>query len=82
MMIYIDSDYKCFTTPAEGRREVETDFFNGKCKRFIEGYRYIPEGETWTRSDGEVFTGIMIAPWRDNALLAEFQAMYEEMNYG
>ena len=35
MAIYIDSDYKCHTEPAEDRTEVETEFFNGKCKAFI-----------------------------------------------
>lgn len=78
MTIYIDSDFKCYTTAAEGRRAVETDFFDGKCKQFIEGYRYVPSGESWTRSDGEVFTGEMVSPWRDYELLAEFQALYEE----
>lgn len=79
MTIYIDDNCKCYTTPAEGRREIETDFFDGKCRRFIEGYLYVPEGETWTRSDGEIFHGTMITPWKDYALLEEFQQQYEEM---
>lgn len=78
MTIYIDNDFKCHTTAAEGRRAVETDAFNGKCKQFIEGYRFIPAGESWTRADGEVFTGEMITPWREYAILAELQALYEE----
>lgn len=64
MTIYIDSDYKCYVSAAEGRRTVETDAFNGKCAEWIESFRYVPEGETWTREDGEVFTGMM-APWKD-----------------
>ena len=32
MIIYIDSDYKCYVSEAEGRKAVETDFFNGKCQ--------------------------------------------------
>lgn len=76
--IYIDSDCKCYTTPADDRRAVETEFFDGKCRQFIEGYRFVPDGESWTRSDGEVFTGEMVSPWRDYELLAEFQALYEE----
>ena len=78
MTIYIDNDFKCYTTAADDRRAVETDAFNGKCKQFIEGYRYVPAGESWTRSDGEVFTGEMITPWREYAILAELQALYEE----
>ena len=78
MKIYIDSEYKCYTESAEGRTAVETDAFNGKCKTFIEGYRFIPSGETWTRQDGVVFAGEMVAPWRDYSALAAAQAGYEE----
>lgn len=78
MTIYIDNDYKCHTSPGEGLTAVETDAFNGKCRRYIEGYRFVPAGESWTRSDGAVFTGEMVAPWRDHAILAELQAIYEE----
>lgn len=78
MTIYIDSDYRCHTADAAGRTAIETDFFDGKYVRYIEGYRYVPAGETWTRADGEVFRGEMIAPWRDYAILAELQALYEE----
>ena len=78
MTIYIDSDYKCYTSPADDRKAVETDAFDGKCKQYIEGCRFIPAGETWVREDGEVFTGEIVAPWRDYELLAEFQAIYEE----
>ena len=76
--IYIDNDNKCYTTAAEGRRAVETDFFDGKCKQFIEGYRFVPAGESWTREDGAVFTGEMVSPWREYSILAEFQGIYEE----
>ena len=78
MTIYIDNDYKCYTTPADGRVSIETDAFNGKCKQYIEGYRFVPADETWTREDGHRFTGEMVAPWRDYSLLEEFQAIYEE----
>lgn len=64
MTIYIDSDYKCYTSEADGRRAIETDDFNGKCTEWIESFRFVPEGETWTREDGEVFTN-MAAPWKD-----------------
>lgn len=65
MTIYIDSDYRCHTADAAGRTAIETNFFDGKCAEFIEGYRYVPSGETWTRWDGEVFTGEMVSPWKD-----------------
>ena len=78
MTIYIDSDYKCHTSPGEGLTAIETDAFDGKCRQFIECYRFVPAGESWTREDGEVFAGEMVAPWRDYSMLAELQALYEE----
>lgn len=85
MTIYIDSDYKCHTDAAEGRRAAETDAFNGKCEEWIESYRYVPAGETWVRSDGVMFSGEMVSPWRDltgayaaqAAYLSEQTAQYE-----
>lgn len=78
MTIYIDSDYKCHTSPGEGLTAVETDAFDGKCSRYIEGYRFVPAEESWTRGDGGVFAGEMVAPWRDYAILEELQDLYEE----
>ena len=78
MTIYIDNDYKCHTSPGEGLTAVETDAFAGKCRQFIEGYRFVPAGESWTREDGQAFCGEMIAPWRDYKILAELQALYGE----
>lgn len=78
MQIYIDNDYKCHTSPGEGLIAVETDFFDGKCRQFIEGYRFVPAGETWTREDGRVFTGEMVAPCRDYEILAELQEVAQE----
>ena len=65
MTIYIDSDYKCYVSAAEGRRAVETNFFNGKCPEWIESYRFVPEGETWVQENGEMFRGEMVSPWKD-----------------
>ena len=78
MTIYIDRDFKCYTESAAGRNAIETDAFDGKCRQYIEGYRFVPSGQIWTREDGQVFRGEMIAPWRDYTILAEFQALYEE----
>ena len=78
MNIYIDKEYKCHTANPDGAfREVETDFFNNKCQTFIEGYRFVPSGESWTRPDGVVFYGEMIAPWKDYAELDIAQREYE-----
>lgn len=79
MRIYIDPiDFKCHTTNPDGTfREIETDFFDGKCTTFIEGYRFVPSWESWTRPDGVVFTGEMIAPFKPYDQLAAAQAQYE-----
>lgn len=79
--IYIDSDFKCHVSTAEGRTQIETSAFDGKCDAYIEGYRSIPAGQTWTRSDGVVFTGEMIAPWKPWAELDAAQREYEREQY-
>ena len=78
MTIYIDSDYKCHTSNTDGTyTAVETDYFDGKCATFIEGYRFVPAGAVWTRSDGAVFHGEMISPWKDWQELDTAQRTYE-----
>lgn len=75
--IYIDNDFKCHVIDDGTMTAAETDFFDGKCDAFIEGYRFVPNGESWTRFDGVVFYGEMIVPWKDYNLLAAAQAQYE-----
>lgn len=89
--IYLDDDFKCHTSNDDTMSAVETEVFDGKCDAFIEGYRLVPYGETWTRSDGKVFHGEMIAPWKpyseldaaqrryEKQLLAEYEAKLTEM---
>lgn len=78
MKLYIDRDYNCHTSNPDGAYiAVETDAFNNKCTAYIEGYRYIPDGETWTHPDGVVFHGEMIAPRMDWRALDTIQREYE-----
>lgn len=79
--IYLDSDFKCHISASDGRTQVETDAFNGKCDTYIEGYRFVPDGQTWAREDGAVFTGEMIAPWKPWAELDAAQREYEREQY-
>ena len=53
-------------------------YFDDKCAAFIEGYCFIPAGETWTSSDGVIFTGEMIAPWKPYSELDAAQREYEK----
>lgn len=75
--IYIDTDFKCHTANDGTMTAVEADAFDSKCPEYIEGYRYVPSGESWTRDDGTVFTGEMIAPWKDWKELDAAQREYE-----
>lgn len=77
MIVYLDADYKCHTAAEYGRIPFETDFFDGAAADYIEGFRCVPLGETWTREDGKVFTAGMIAPWRDSRELAAARSEYE-----
>ena len=77
MTIYIDTDFKCHVTDDGTMTAVETDAFDGMCEEYIEGYRFVPAGQTWTREDGVAFAGEMIAPWRNWAELDAAQREYE-----
>lgn len=77
MKVYIDDEFKCHTSNYDTMAAVETDFFDGKCDAFIEGYRFVPSGENWTREDGVVFHGEMAAPWKPYSELDAAQREYE-----
>lgn len=78
MLIYIDNDCRCHAENDGTMRPFDAPDFDGKCKGFIEGHRYVPEGETWTRSDGIEFKGEMIAPFIDYKKLEKAQLTYEK----
>lgn len=81
MTIYIDADFKCHTVAGDGLTAVETTAFDGKCAAFIEGYRFVPDGSTWVREDGTVFSGEMVAPWKPWEELDAVQREYEREQY-
>lgn len=66
MTVYIDKDYKCHANQAEGLTPVESDFFNGKCDTFIEGYCYKAENNM-----------VHIYPWKPSDELDAAQREYE-----
>ena len=77
MTIYIDNDYKCHVADDGTMTAVNTNVFDGKCDAYIEGYRFVPAGETWMRDDGALFSGEMIAPWKPWNELDAVQREYE-----
>lgn len=78
MILYIDKDFKCHMTNDGTMTPIETEAFAGKCDKFIEGYRFVPAGQTWKREDGVEFQGKMVSPHTDYAILAAYQEQYEE----
>lgn len=82
MTIYIDSDYKCHTATADDLTAVETNVFDGMCPAYIDGYRFVPAGATWTRPDGVVFQGEMVCPWKPWRELDAAQRAYEQEQLG
>ena len=81
MIVYLDEAFRCHATCGERMRTVDTPFFDGKCAAFIEGYRFVPEGESRTDEHGTVFLGEMIAPWKSYAQLDAAQREYEHQQY-
>lgn len=77
MKIFLDSNFKCHLSDDGTMSAVETDYFDGKCKKYVEGFRLVPFGSTWVREDGMEFHGEMIAPWRPYEELADAQAAWE-----
>ena len=78
MIVYIDSDYRCHIENDGTMRpvEIETEVYGDKCKAYIEGFRYVPEGESWISPNGTEFSG-MFAPAVSYDLLLSAQAQYE-----
>lgn len=78
--IYLNSNFECSTVKkADTVQSVQTAIFDGKCNKYIEGFRYIPKGQTWTRGDGVQFTGEMVAPFKDFTYLEMAQSIYDEL---
>lgn len=76
--IYIDSEFKCHVSNDGNMSAVETNFFDGKCDAFVEGHRYVPSGESWTASDGKIYSGEMVVAWKDFDQLEAAQRAYEK----
>ena len=75
--IYIDSDFKCHISNDGTMTAVETNFFDKMCDTMIECFRFVPTGKSWIRSDGRVFQGQMITPWKSLDEAEKAQREYE-----
>lgn len=77
MIVFLDKDFRCHTQDDGNMRKLECPFFDAKCRTFIEGYRFVPAGETWVRADGVAFSGEMVSPWKPYDELEKAQAAWE-----
>ena len=60
--IYVDANFKCHTTNDGTMTSVETEYFEGKCDAYIEGYCH---------KDNQFY------PWVDFSVLEAAQQEYE-----
>lgn len=79
--IYLNKEFECTVAEREDTvQSIDTNFFDGKCNAFIEGYRFVPEGQRWVRNDGVIFAGEMVTPFKDTAYLEAVQTAFEELS--
>ena len=64
--IYIDLDHKCHVADDGTRKAAQTDFFDGKCEQFVEGYCY---------NDSKGY--VQIYPFKPHHELEDAQRAYE-----
>lgn len=64
--VYIDSEFKCHVTDDGTMTTVDTDFFDGKCDAYIEGYCFEPSE-----------SGHKVYPWKPHDELDAAQRQYE-----
>lgn len=76
--IYLDSDFRCHVAYNSNMIAIETEYFDGKCDTFIEGYRFVPAGMSWTNENDIVYFGELATPFKDSMLLETMQSLYEE----
>lgn len=76
--IYLDSEFKCHVVNDGTMMAIETEFFDGKCNFYIEGYRFVPFGYSWTNPDGITYHGEMITAWKPYSELKIAQKEYEQ----
>lgn len=64
--IYIDANHHCYLSDDGTMTAVETEFFDGKCDAFVEGYCYETRG-----------SGSAVYPWQPYSELDAAQRQYE-----
>lgn len=75
--VFIDSNFMCHAASGAGLLPIQTDFFDGRCDTFINGYRFVPDGMQWMREDGVIFKGEMVSSVVDYRILQAAQEEFE-----
>lgn len=79
--VYLDAiTFQCYLSQNEDNTRIpyETDSFDDKCNDYILGFRIVPSGYEWKRSDGHIFTGEMVSAWKPFEELDGVQRAYEK----
>lgn len=76
--LYVDYDFKVYTTNAEGRMAIETDVFDGISDYVVECYRFVPSGSSYTKPNGLTVHGEFIQPFVTENELYIAQREYEQ----
>ena len=76
MIFFIDKENKCHVTDDGTMRECEDARFDNKCKEYIEGFYYIPAGETAV-INGVEYTGRVLCAFKPFTELAYAQTLYD-----
>lgn len=75
--VFVDADFMCHVTNDGTMAEVQTESFDNLCNNAIEQMRFVPNGETWTRSDGRIIHGVFIQA-TDSAIIDAYQRQWRE----
>ena len=79
MKIFVDSEFHCHTYYPDGTfREVESEFFDGKCATFVEGYCYDNSKGYVQRYPYKPYNKIASAQAQYELDMAEAAAAYQE----
>lgn len=81
MIVYIDNNYNCYASNDGTRRGFETTFFEGKCPKYIEGFKYVPKGERYVDEKGIIYRGEMCIINADHNELEKAQFEYDLAQY-
>lgn len=76
--IYIDLEFKCHSFSDGTMTPVETNFFDGKCDTFIEGYCYEINEDSVAIYPWKPYKTLLAAQQQYEADLADLQAAYQE----